>query len=188
MGTPRDVSFNRISCNAGLANAGSPWCKSDYAKKGTATDSRVTIVLATMGFHERESDGSPAFSPARERGRFRMRRVEAAGPHTSVWGFHEKVGRCQVRGFDEGFGEALAWLPDSIPIAAGRASFDRASIRTVGYVHSRTLCWLGSCLVGAAFSESACGRKLSPPSAARPTRAVTVTRSRLPGCCLSVAT
>ena len=92
----------------------------------------------------------------------------AAGPHTSVWGFHEKVGRCQVRGFDEGFGEALAWLPDSIPIAAGRASFDRASIRTVGYVHSRTLCWLGSCLVGAAFSESACGRKLSPPSAAPP--------------------
>ena len=86
---------------------------------------------------------------------------------------------CQGQGFGEGFGEALAWLLDSIPIAAGRASFDRASIRTVGYVHSRALCWLGSCLAGAAFSESACGRMLSPPSAARPTRAVTVTRSRL---------
>ena len=33
-------------------------------KKGTATDSRAALLLETMGFHERESDGSPPFSPA----------------------------------------------------------------------------------------------------------------------------
>ena len=33
-------------------------------KKGTATDSRAALLLETMGFHDRESDGSPPFSPA----------------------------------------------------------------------------------------------------------------------------